>query len=66
MCKKTVIIQLSKLLPKSVELQKAIAMDDTTKSRLDIDMFNIKDETNWDEEEIIETTQQTERIAVNE
>ena len=23
-------------------------MDNTTKSRLDIDMFNIKDETNWD------------------
>ncbi len=52
MCKKTVIIQLSKLLPKSVELQKALAMDNTTKSKLDIDMFNIKDETNWNDEDI--------------
>ena len=48
MCKKTVLIQLAKLLPKSVELQKALAMDNTTKSKIDVDMFNIKDETNWD------------------
>lgn len=62
MCKKTVINQLAKLLPKSIELQKAFAMDDTTKSKLDVDMFNIKDETNWDEEEI----KLTERKIVNE
>lgn len=62
MCKKTVIIQLAKLLPKSIELQKAFAMDDTTKSKLDVDMFNIKDETNWDEEEI----KITERTIENE
>lgn len=49
MCKKTVLIQLTKLLPKSIELQKAIAMDNTTKTRIDFDMFNIKDETNWEE-----------------
>lgn len=55
MCKKTVLIQLAKLLPKSVELQKALSMDDTTKSRLDVDMFNIKDETNWDEDITIKT-----------
>ncbi|MBR1619891.1 recombinase RecT, partial [bacterium] len=68
MCKKTVLIQLAKLLPKSVELQKALSMDNTTKSRLDIDMFNIKDETNWDEEEVIEVTQQPqiERKSENE
>ncbi len=68
MCKKTVLIQLAKLLPKSVELQKALSMDNTTKSRLDIDMFNIKDETNWDDEEIIEVTQQPqiERTKDNE
>ena len=50
MCKKTVLIQLAKLLPKSVELQKALAMDGTTKSDLRTDMFEVKDETNWDEE----------------
>lgn len=52
MCKKTVLIQLAKLLPKSVELQKALAMDNTTKSKLDVDMFNIKDETNWTENDL--------------
>lgn len=49
MCKKTVLIQLAKLLPKSIELQKALAMDNTTKTKLDIDMFNVKDETIWEE-----------------
>lgn len=47
MCKKTVLIQIMRLLPKSVELQKAIAMDNTTKSKINEDMFNIPDETNW-------------------
>ena len=50
MCKKTVLIQLAKLLPKSIELQKAIAMDSTTKSIVSGDMFNIPDETNWENE----------------
>ncbi len=49
MCKKTVLIQLAKLLPKSIELQKALAMDNTTKSKVDLDMFNISDETNWED-----------------
>ena len=62
MCKKTVLIQLMKLLPKSVELQKALARDNTTKSKVNIDMFNVKDETNWDEEPIIEI----ERKVANE
>ena len=48
MCKKTVLIQLAKLLPKSIELQKALAMDNTTKSQISADMFNVPDETNWD------------------
>lgn len=51
MCKKTVLIQLAKLLPKSIELQKALAMDNTTKSKIAPDMFNIPDETNWNEAE---------------
>ena len=66
MCKKTVLIQLMKLLPKSVEIQKALAMDNTTKSKVNIDMFNIKDETNWDDEEIIDVTQAQERTSTNE
>ena len=51
MCKKTVLIQLAKVLPKSVELQKAIAMDSTTKSRISTDMFEIQDETNWNDKD---------------
>jgi len=49
MCKKTVLIQLAKLLPKSIELQKALSMDNTTKSKIEADMFAVPDETNWDE-----------------
>ncbi|MBQ6515754.1 recombinase RecT [bacterium] len=49
MCKKTVLIQLAKLLPKSVALQKALAMDCTTKSEIKADMFDVKDETEWGE-----------------
>lgn len=62
MCKKTVLIQLMKVLPKSVEIQRALAMDNTTKSTVQIDMLDVKDETNWDDKKIIEL----ERIAVNE
>ncbi len=53
MCKKTVLIQLAKLLPKSVELQKALAMDSTTKSIIKKDMFEVQDETNWNTEECL-------------
>lgn len=49
MCKKTVMIQLNKVLPKSIELQRAIAMDNTTKSQFKIDMFEVPDETNWND-----------------
>lgn len=51
MCKKTVLIQLAKVLPKSIELQKAIAMDNTTKSLIRKDMFEVPDETNWKTDE---------------
>jgi len=47
MCKKTVVIQIMKLIPKSIEIQKAIAMDDTIKTRVKADMFDVKDETKW-------------------
>ena len=49
MCLKTVLKQLMKLLPKSFELQRAIASDETIKTKLDPDMFTVKDETNWEE-----------------
>ena len=52
MCKKTVLKQLAKLLPKSIELQKALAMDSTTKSRVSLDMFEVKDETNWTDDNV--------------
>lgn len=51
MCKKTVLIQLAKLMPKSVELQKALAVDSTTKLTIKPDMFTVPDETDWDEPE---------------
>ena len=50
MCKKTVLIQLAKLAPKSIELQKALAMDNTTKSIIKADMFEAPDETNWNDD----------------
>ena len=53
MCKKTVLIQLVKLLPKSIELQKALAMDNTTKVTVRPDMFEVQDETNWEDENTI-------------
>lgn len=54
MCKKTVLIQLAKILPKSIELQKALAMDNTTKTVLRADMFEVKDETNWEQNFTVE------------
>ena len=51
MCKKTVLIQLAKLMPKSVELQKALAADSTTKLSIKPDMFTVPDETDWENSE---------------
>jgi len=48
MCKKTCVIQIMKLIPKSIEIQKAIAMDDTVKTKVAADMFDVKDEVDWD------------------
>lgn len=54
MCLKTVLIQLMKLLPKSVEIQRASAADNTIKKfdaeRFAGDMLSAPDETNWDED----------------
>lgn len=51
MCLKTVLKQLMKKLPLSTELQMAISMDDTTKSIIKQNMLEVKDETNWSENE---------------
>lgn len=47
MCLKTVLMQLMKLLPKSIEIQRAISMDETIKTKIDVDMADVKDETQW-------------------
>lgn len=51
MCKKTVLIQLSKLLPLSVEIQRAINVDETSRHfRKGInDVLDLPDNTNWQE-----------------
>lgn len=41
MAKKTVLIQLMKLLPKSIEIQRALAMDETVKFKVDADMVAV-------------------------
>lgn len=50
MCKKTVLIQLMKLLPKSIEIQKALAMDETVKTKVAADMFEVKNEVDYEAE----------------
>lgn len=47
MAMKTVTKQLMKILPKSVEIQTALAMDETVKSKVDIDMMSVPDETDY-------------------
>ncbi len=47
MCKKTVLIQLMKLLPKSIEIQRALAMDETVKTEIKADMFEAKDQIEY-------------------
>jgi len=53
MCLKTCLIQLSKLLPLSVELQQAIQTDETSRHYRQgvTDMLEIPDQTNWDDKE---------------
>lgn len=48
---KTVIIQLAKVLPLSVELQRAISVDETSRDYREgvVDAFELKDKTNWEE-----------------
>lgn len=54
MCLKTVLKQLMKNSPLSTELEIALSMDDTTKSEISPNMLEVKDETNWQEQEQLE------------
>jgi len=55
MCKKTVVIQLAKLLPLSFELQRAIAQDETSRDyREGIDDALDMPTKEWSEEEVID------------
>lgn len=55
MAQKTVLKRLMKLLPKSVEIQKALALDETVKTKIDADMVEIPDETDY-KPEIVDAT----------
>jgi len=49
MAQKTVLKQLMKLLPKSIEIQRALAMDETVKTKIDADMVTVPDVTDYSE-----------------
>lgn len=51
MAMKTVLIQLAKLLPLSVEMQRAIEVDETTRDFREgiTDALDVPDQTNWDQ-----------------
>lgn len=53
MCKKTVLLQLAKTLPLSIEMQKAIQIDETSRSYKEgaEDYLDIPDTINWNEGE---------------
>lgn len=50
MAMKTVMKQLMKLLPKSIEIQKALAMDETVKTKIEADMVEVPDENTYEVE----------------
>ena len=54
MALKTVLKRLMKILPKSVELQTALQMDETIKTKISPDMTEVNDETPWDNGKVIE------------
>ncbi len=58
MALKTVIKQLCKYLPMSVEVEKALAADETTKRGVDEDMIELPDQTDWNEPKESESDQQ--------
>ena len=61
MAKKTVIKQLLKYAPISIELQQAIVADTSVKTKIDADMSMVEDESN----DYIDTTAE-EVVEVNE
>jgi len=69
MAKKTAIKRLCKYLPLSIELQRGLSNDETTKREIDEDMSMVEDQTDWididasddneEKEEAKETAQET-------
>lgn len=51
MAKKTVLKALMKYMPISIEFQKAVSMDETTKREVSSDMSEVIDVTDWDEDD---------------
>lgn len=58
MCMKTVLLQLAKVLPISMEIQKAISIDETSRDyRQGVeDAVALPSTTNWDESRVVEAT----------
>jgi recombination protein RecT len=54
MAQKTVLKMLMKLLPKSVELQRALAMDETVKTKVEADMFGVPNEIEYASAEVVD------------
>jgi recombination protein RecT len=67
MAKKTAVKRICKMLPLSVEEQRAISQDETVKNRIDPDMPSVPDATIWDDKETIDVpaTQEAPAATVN-
>jgi len=50
MAKKTAIKRIAKLLPLSIDIQKQLSTDETVKTEIAPDMTEIRDETDWEQE----------------
>jgi len=51
MAMKTVLIKLMKVLPKSIEIQRALEMDETVKTKINSNMFDIPNEDDFSPED---------------
>lgn len=51
MAMKTVLKMLMKILPKSIEIQRALAMDETVKTKIEADMIEVPNELTFNEKE---------------
>ncbi len=60
MAKKSVIKRLCKYLPLSIELQRGLSNDETTKKEIDIDMSTVEDQTDWIDIDATETNDDVE------